>query len=368
MSALWPVSGSGSQLGRMAAARRCRLPARPSAEAWGGAKAAKLRASAQPVERGAGGGGAEGGRDDPGAIGVEGLPLFGDAEAVSVFAFDGHAARVEAEGGFPSVLDGGGGREEVVEAAHEASGGEVAVGEEGGDLALGVDAGVGASGEGDGVAGEVGVAAGGLAGEVADGVFEGALDGGQVGLPLGAGEGCAVVLEAEGDPPHAVGALGHGRVFVLVVLVVAADVVVGLVGGLCSQSGGLNFGAVDEFDVGHAGAVAATGSEFDDPGVSAASVFEAGGDVIEESAQDFAVGEDGGGLSAGVEVAALAERDHAFGEGTDGFGFGFGGDDGVVPEEVGDLVAEECVAVGAAAAERASGFAVSHGAVSCWMV
>ena len=57
---------------------------------------------------------------------------------------------------------------------------EPAGGEKRGDLAGGVDARVGAAGEGDGTL---------LAGQLADGLFERALDGGKLGLRLRTREG-----------------------------------------------------------------------------------------------------------------------------------------------------------------------------------
>ena len=141
----------------------------------------------------------------------------------------------------------------------------------------------------------------------------------------------------------------------------------GLLGGSggvfgCGLGGG--GGAFYQFDVGHGGSVAAAGAQFDDASVAAGPVFEAGGDFVEEAADDFFVVDDGGGLAAGVESAAFAEGDHALGDGSDGLGLGLSGDDGFVSEEFGDLVADESGAVGAAAAEGASGFSMAHCSVS----
>ena len=80
--------------------------------------------------------------------------------------------------------DADAGGEGAVEGAEEVGGGDGGVEGEGGDLREGVDAGVGAAGA---------LGENGLAGDVVEGVGEGALDGGQAGLDLPAVEGGAVV-------------------------------------------------------------------------------------------------------------------------------------------------------------------------------
>ncbi len=84
--------------------------------------------------------------------------------------------------------DADGWRESAVEGAEEVGGRDGGGEREGGDLGEGVDAGVGAAG----ALGEDG-----FAGDVVEGLGEGALDGGEAGLDLPAVEGRAVVGEDE---------------------------------------------------------------------------------------------------------------------------------------------------------------------------
>ena len=85
----------------------------------------------------------------------------------------------------------------------EFRGGEIGMGFEMRDLAEGVDSGVGAAGAVDGDA---------LLGDFLEGVFEGALDGGDFGLELPAVEVGAVVGDGEFDVLHfRAGGLSHGR-------------------------------------------------------------------------------------------------------------------------------------------------------------
>ena len=156
----------------------------------GGGEGGEVAAAGKSAKRGASEVEGEGRGNAPGAGFFERSPLGGDEELVAVLALGRVAARVEVVGDGLDVLHGDAFGQEVVESAQPALLGQLAGGLEGGDLPEGVDAGVGAAGEGD---------PGGLAGELGDGLLERALDCGQVGLPLGSGEGRAVVVEQEGE-------------------------------------------------------------------------------------------------------------------------------------------------------------------------
>ena len=167
----------------------------------GGGEGGEVAAAGKSAERGAGEVEGEGRENAPGAGFFERSALGGDEQLVAVLALGRVAARVEVVGDGLDVLHGDAFGEEVVESAQPAALGQLAGGLEGGDLSEGVDAGVGASGEGD---------LSGLAGELNDSLLERALDGGQVGLPLGAGEGCAVVVQEEGESAGRLAGWGHG--------------------------------------------------------------------------------------------------------------------------------------------------------------
>lgn len=111
-------------------------------------------------------------------------------------------AGVEVRGDLLDGEDANAGREDAVEGAVEVEGGDGDVQREGGDLGEGVNSGVGAAG----ALGEHG-----FAGDVKDGLGQGALDGGEVGLDLPAVVGRAVV--GEGGFPVGHGCFGryHGR-------------------------------------------------------------------------------------------------------------------------------------------------------------
>jgi len=156
----------------------------------GGGEGGEVAAAGKSAERGASEVEGEGRGNAPGAGFFERSALRGDEELVAVLALGRVAARVEVVGDGLDVLHGDAFGEEVVESAQPALLGQLAGGLKGGDLPEGVDAGVGAAGEGD---------LSGLAGELGDGLLERALDCGEVGLPLGAGEGRAVVVEQEGE-------------------------------------------------------------------------------------------------------------------------------------------------------------------------
>ena len=118
----------------------------------------------------------------------------GGVDAVLVGFAEGAVAGVEVGRGVLDGEDADAGREGAVEGAVEVGGGNGDVEGEGGDLGEGVDSGVGAAG----ALGEDG-----LSGDAVDGVGEGSLNGGEVGLDLPAVEGGSVVAE-DGFPD------GHG--------------------------------------------------------------------------------------------------------------------------------------------------------------
>ena len=111
-------------------------------------------------------------------------------DAVLVGFAEGVVAGVEFGGDGFDGEDADAGWEGSVESAVEVGGGDGDVEREGGDLGEGVDAGVGAAGA---------LRENGLAGDVADGVRESALNGGEVGLDLPAVVGGSIV--GEGDLP-----------------------------------------------------------------------------------------------------------------------------------------------------------------------
>ena len=135
---------------------------------------------------------------DPGAPLPERLALGSEAQAVVVGAVLGVASGVKTRRDLACGLNGHVRREEVVEAPDPAGEGDGGGGGEGGDLAKGVDAGVGAAGK---------VTAGAGAGQGGDGIFQRGLYRGGVRLALGTGESGAMILEQEGDAP---GRAGHG--------------------------------------------------------------------------------------------------------------------------------------------------------------
>jgi hypothetical protein len=99
--------------------------------------------------------------------------------------------------------DADGMRQHGIHAALKFGGGEIGMGFEMRDLAEGVDSGVGAAGAVDGDA---------LLSDFLEGVFEGALDGGDLGLELPAVEVGAVVGDGEFDVLHFVArGLSHER-------------------------------------------------------------------------------------------------------------------------------------------------------------
>jgi len=90
---------------------------------------------------------------------------------------------------------------------------------------------------------------------------------------------------------------------------------------------------VDPLDVSHFGGVGVTLTEFGDPGVTTLAGGRGWGDFFEQFLHDRLLVQVGEGSPAGVEVTALAEGDHLFREGADGFGLGEGGFDLLVLDE-----------------------------------
>ena len=114
-------------------------------------------------------------------------------DAVLVGFADGTVAGVEAWGNLLGGEDADAGRERAIEGAEKVRGGDVGGEVEACNLGKRVDSRVGASGA---------LGKNDFAGEVLDGLGEGALDGGQVRLDLPAMEGGAIVGEGEFPGPH----------------------------------------------------------------------------------------------------------------------------------------------------------------------
>ena len=110
-------------------------------------------------------------------------------EGVAVETVEGVAARVELGWDVCDRANADVKREERVRTARERIEREATAGVEGGDLPLRMYSGIGSAGQRD---------PDGLAGQVAEGLFERALHRRRVGLQLGAGVGGALIFEEEG--------------------------------------------------------------------------------------------------------------------------------------------------------------------------
>ena len=81
-----------------------------------------------------------------------------------------------------------------------------------------------------------------------------------------------------------------------------------------------------------------TTTEFDDPRVAAGAVFEARADAVEQFLNHGLVVNDAQDLPARVQVAALAQRDHALNPAAQFLGLGVGGLDFFLAQQRGDKI------------------------------
>ena len=112
---------------------------------------------------------------------------------------------------------------------------------------------------------------------------------------------------------------------------------------------------VDELEVDHLGGVALARAEPDDARVAARPLGEPRGDVGEEPVHDVVRAKRGERLPAGMEVAALAQRDHLLGERLDGLRLRLGRLDPAVLDQGAREVRVERLAMGGVPPELLAG-------------
>ena len=94
-------------------------------------------------------------------------------------------------------------------------------------------------------------------------------------------------------------------------------------------------GALDELDEDHLGRVAAARAELQDAGVAAGTLGVAGGELDEQLVDgELVLGERRERLAAGVQIAALGERDQFLDLRADGLGLRLGGLDALVIDQL----------------------------------
>jgi hypothetical protein len=120
----------------------------------------------------------------------------------------------------------------------------------------------------------------------------------------------------------------------------------------------------DELDEDHLGGVAATRTELEDARVAARPVGVAWRNLGEQLVHgELVLGERGERLAAGVQVAALGERDQLLDLGLDGLGLGLGRFDPLVLDDLLAEVHEQRLAMSGVAAELVACLLVAHGLV-----
>ena len=117
---------------------------------------------------------------------------------------------------------------------------------------------------------------------------------------------------------------------------------------------------VDELEVDHLGGVALAGAEPDDARVAAGPLREARSDVGEEPVDDVFERSAASACRAGMEVAALAQRDHLLGERLDRLRLGLGRLDAAVLDQGAREIRVERLAMGGVPPELLAGSLVPH--------
>src|SRR4051794_22378442 len=118
----------------------------------------------------------------------------------------------------------------------------------------------------------------------------------------------------------------------------------------------------DELEEDHLGRIRSARPELHDPGVATGPLRVARRDLLEQLVHEEAVlPELGHALPAGVEVAALGERDELLHLGLDRLGLRLRGLDPLVLDQVARQVAEQRPAMGRIARELVPLLAVTHG-------
>ena len=117
---------------------------------------------------------------------------------------------------------------------------------------------------------------------------------------------------------------------------------------------------LNKLNDGHLGVVTLAGHGSQNSGVTASAVGISFGGGLEEGVDEVLVVDPSEGLSAGVEVAALAELDHVVDVLADGLGPDEGGLDAAVADDLGGEGAEEGLALVGGLAELGHSLAVAH--------
>ena len=117
---------------------------------------------------------------------------------------------------------------------------------------------------------------------------------------------------------------------------------------------------LNKLNDGHLGVVTLTGHGSQNSGVTAGAVGISFGGGLEEGVDEVLVVDPSEGLSAGVEVAALAELDHVVDVLADGLGPDEGGLDAAMADDLGGEGAEEGLALVGGLAELGHSLAVAH--------
>ena len=118
---------------------------------------------------------------------------------------------------------------------------------------------------------------------------------------------------------------------------------------------------IDELEIHHLGGVALTLPEPHDARVAAGPIREARSDVGEERVDDVVRAKRGERLPSGMEIAALAQRDHLLREGLDRLRLGLGRLDPAVLDQGACEIRVERLAVGGVPPELLAGSLVTHG-------
>ena len=107
---------------------------------------------------------------------------------------------------------------------------------------------------------------------------------------------------------------------------------------------------INPLDVSHRSGVADTTTELDDAGVSTLARCGAWGDFGEEGFDGVLLPELASGKTAGVEISTLAQGHQFLGERANGFRLGESGLDAFVLDEAANLIGEQGITMGRAAA------------------